>query len=293
MSIEQAQWGELSGWILKRAGHELWIAEQGGQILQYLVEGRPLLWLSEQAQFNAGLSVRGGVPICWPWFGDLARNPPAVQAQAKPGSAFHGLVRSLPWQLQHLEEQPEAISLTLALDTRHSPLADWPYAARLTLTLRLAQSLTLSLTNENLGSEPLAITQALHSYFAVSHIQQVKVLGLGGCRYLDTLNNWQEQTQQGALSFAGETDRVYLEVPAQLVLEDALWQRRIELTSQGSTSAVLWNPWIDKAQRLSGFAEEAWQRMLCIETANLLDDALELAPQQSHSLTLELNCRPL
>ena len=172
-------------------------------------------------------------------------------------------------------------------------LPGWPHDVALTLSIRLDTQLHISLTSHNRSDIPVSISQALHSYFAVSDIRQVEVEGLAGCRYIETLGDWQERQQAGALGFAGETDRIYLGLPPSLSLVDHGWQRRISLHSQGSASAVLWNPWVDKALRLSDFAADAWQRMLCIETANVWDDCLHLAPGASHSLDLRLSCEPL
>src|SRR5690606_36986891 len=137
------------------------------------------------------------------------------------------------------------------------------------------------------------LSQALHSYFAVSDIRQVSVTGLEGCRYVETLEDWQIRQQQGVVQFTGETDRIYLQTPELIQIRDAGWQRQICLRASGSRSAVVWNPWIDKAQRLSQFAADAWQQMLCIETANVLDDIITLAPGAEHSLGLELWSEPL
>ena len=116
----------------------------------------------------------------------------------------------------------------------------------------------------------------------------MRIEGLEGRSYIDTLQDWKSVRQQGAVTFSGETDRIYLDTPAQLSIVDPLWKRRILMRSQGSASAVVWNPWIDKAKRLSQFADDAWQGMLCIEHANVLDDALILAPGAEYRLDVTL-----
>ncbi|WP_252273726.1 D-hexose-6-phosphate mutarotase [Pseudomonas subflava] len=289
--IERIELDELTCWRVRLGEAELLVAQQGAQVLSYQRgEQPPLIWLSEQAAYQRRQSVRGGVPVCWPWFGDLGRNPPALQAQhANPGEApFHGGVRGLDWQLQGIDERDGGVHLGFSFDTRQNPLPDWPHAAELRLDIRLDERLHLDLTSRNLGDAPLALSQALHSYFAISDIHQVEVQGLDGCRYIETLEDWQERHQQGALRFTGETDRIYLDVPSRLRLHDAGWNRDLLLETRHSRSAILWNPWIDKAQRLSAFADDAWQRMLCIETANVWDDCVELAPGESHSLGVSL-----
>lgn len=293
--IDSLMLGELQCWRIRHTDAELLISQQGAQVLSYRRgEQPPLIWLSEDATYQRGQSVRGGVPVCWPWFGDLGRNPPAVQALlAEPsGAPFHGGVRTLDWQLLALEPDAAGVSLQFACPPPASA-ANWPAALELQLSIRLDQRLRISLTSHNAGDTPLCISQALHSYFAVSDIQQVEVEGLDDCRYIETLEDWQPRQQQGSLRFSGETDRIYQELPARLSIRDPGWQRRVCLESHGSRSAVLWNPWIDKAARLSSFAADAWQRMLCIETANVWDDCRQLAPGASHSLGLTLWSEPL
>ncbi|NLO53734.1 MAG: D-hexose-6-phosphate mutarotase [Gammaproteobacteria bacterium] len=292
-SITPMDFSGLPGWRLRFGSAQLDICAQGGQVLSYFpdIEQPPLIWLSDCAEYQQGQSVRGGVPLCWPWFGDLQRNPEAVQKTTTGAVPFHGLARTLEWQLLHSSADSQGVQLSLQLDASQG-LAGWPQAARLHLHIELNEGLTLVLDNHNLGSQPLAISQALHSYFAVSDIHKVAVEGLAGCPYYETLAQWQLREQAGALTFSGETDRIYTQVPEHLQIIDRGWQRRIHLRSQGSRSAIVWNPWTAKAENLSGFAKEAWQQMLCIETANVLDDHLLLAAGERHRLQLQLSCTP-
>ncbi|WP_369958358.1 D-hexose-6-phosphate mutarotase [Pseudomonas benzenivorans] len=290
-NVERVELGALTCWRIRHADAELLVAQQGAQLLSYQRDGeRPLIWLSEQAVYESGRSVRGGVPVCWPWFGDLRRNPQAVQAMYQGGNLVpsHGLVRDLEWNLLGIDRQGDGVNLEFAYNSAEQPLPGWPQAAELQLRIRLDQHLHLHLDSHNLGDQPLALSQALHSYFAVGDIRQTQVEGLQGCRYIDTLDDWNERQQLDALRFTGETDRIYLDSPSRLSILDPVWQRRIQLRSSGSRSAVLWNPWTDKAQRLSQFAGDAWQGMLCIEHANVLEDFLVLAPDARHRLSVSL-----
>lgn len=289
--VERVELDQLTCWRIRAAGSELLVAQQGAQILSYQqAEQPPLIWLSPQAAYQRGQSVRGGVPLCWPWFGDLRRNPQAVQAHFHLEQApAHGLVRTLDWELLGIEEEDDAVTLRFAYDTRTQPLEGWPRDAGLSFVIRLAQDLGMSLETHNRGDTPLTLSQALHSYFAVSDVRQVSVEGLQACRYIDTLQDWQELRQQDDLRFSAETDRIYLDTAARLSIIDPGWGRRIHLDSRGSRSAVLWNPWIDKARRLSQFPADAWQNMLCIETANVLEDVVQLNAGERHRLELRLS----
>ena len=293
-AIERVEIGELACWRLQGAAGQLLVSEQGAQILRYQEwDQPPLIWLSEQANYRRGEAQRGGVPVCWPWFGDLARNPDAVQAMhdgSVPAPA-HGLVRQAEWQLEDIEDAGDAALLRLSFTAEHLP--GWPQSAQLELSIRLGERLHVTLTSRNSGDRPLALSQALHSYFAVSEIRQVSVAGLEDRPYIETLEGWQRRQQSGALTFTGETDRIYLQTPELIQIRDAGWQRQICLRATGSQSAVVWNPWVDKAKRLSQFDDDAWQEMLCIETANVLDDAVSLAPGDEQRLELTLWSEPL
>ncbi|MCE5975886.1 D-hexose-6-phosphate mutarotase [Pseudomonas sp. JR33AA] len=282
------QHGELNCWRIGSDRAELLIAQQGAQVLSYQRVGEPpLLWLSDQAIFRQGKSVRAGVPVCWPWFGNLQRNPQAVQAMYHGEQApAHGLARARDWQLLGIEEAGESLRIEFELPEAQGDLPGWPHDVELKLVVVLGEDLRLNLTSRNMGNTPVTISQALHSYFAVSDVRQARVEGVDGLGYIETLADWEQRQQQGALMFAGETDRIYLNTPQTLSIVDPHWSRRITLTSCGSRSAVIWNPWIDRARDLADMADDGWQRMLCIETANVWDDLVELKP--GHSCSLEV-----
>ncbi|CAM3641029.1 putative glucose-6-phosphate 1-epimerase [Pseudomonas reidholzensis] len=287
--------GELNCWRISSAHAELLIAQQGAQILSYQRIGEPpLLWLSDQAIFRPGKSVRAGVPVCWPWFGNLQRNPQSVQKMYKADQApAHGLARGRDWQLRGVEEIAGALRIEFELPEAQGDLPGWPHEVELKLLIELGEQLTVTLTSYNLGSDTVTISQALHSYFAVSDVRQARVEGVEGLGYIETLADWEQREQAGALAFAGETDRIYLDTPEQLSIVDPQWQRRITLRSSGSRSAVIWNPWTERAKELPDMADDGWQRMLCIETANVWDDVVELKPGASHELSVVIGSETL
>lgn len=288
--VERIELDELACWRVRTAQAELLVAQQGAQVLRYQPHGQqPVIWLSDEAAYKKGQSVRGGVPVCWPWFGDLARNPETIRTlHAGAPAPAHGAARGLDWQLQGIDSDDQAVTLTFSFKPTHDALPNLPKGVQLSLAIRLDQRLTLTLTTLNGSDQPLPFSQALHTYFAVSDIHQAQIEGLQGTRYIETLEDWQQRQQQGPVTFTGETDRIYLDIPAELSIVDPQWQRRIHLASSGSRSAVVWNPWPAKAQRLSQFASDAWTGMLCIETANVLDDIVTLAPGAQHSMAVSL-----
>jgi glucose-6-phosphate 1-epimerase len=268
------------------------IALQGAQVIEYTPRGaRPVIWLSEQAEYRRGQGQRGGIPICWPWFGAIERNPSAVRKFATEQELpAHGLVRTRDWTIRSIREHDDSTEVTLSFVTDNLLQRQWPYAAELQLRVTLGKTLRLALTTRNLDTQPIALTQALHTYFAISSIDKIHLCGFENARYLDTLDDWYEYRQNGEIRFTAETDRIYLDVPRAVRLYDSGWNRTIHLHAANSASAVVWNPWIEKSKRLSQFPLDAWRAMVCIETANVLDDRVEVAPQAEHTLALEIRC---
>jgi len=295
-NVEAVKLDELNCWRIRHGQAELLVAQQGAHILSYQLAGQPpLIWLNDEAVFKTGKSIRAGVPVCWPWFGNFERNPQSVQAMRvsnEPASA-HGFVRAMDWELGGIEAEGESLKVEFVLPYPEGGFAGWPHQVDLKLSIRLDEQLHISLTSHNRGAESVSISQALHSYFAVSDVRHVQVEGLDGLSFIDTTKDWTTATQGGDLVFTGETDRIYLNTPAKLSIVDPSWKRRIELTSSGSRSTVIWNPWIDRAAAFSDMANDGWQRMLCIETANVMDDVVNLAAGASHTLGVSIGSKSL
>ncbi|VVP79434.1 Putative glucose-6-phosphate 1-epimerase [Pseudomonas fluorescens] len=295
-NVEAVKLDELNCWRIRHGQAELLVAQQGAHILSYQLAGQPpLIWLNDEAVFKTGKSIRAGVPVCWPWFGNFARNPQSVQAMRTSNEApsAHGFVRAMDWELGGIEAEGESLKVEFLLPYPEGGFPGWPHQVDLTLSIRLDEQLHIHLISHNRGAETVSISQALHSYFAVSDVREVHVEGVDGLSYIETLEDWKTRQQLGDLRFIGETDRIYLDAPPLLSIVDPTWERRIELTSSGSRTAVIWNPWIDRAAAFSDMADDGWQRMLCIETANVMGDVVNLKPGASHMLGVSVGSKPL
>lgn len=268
---------------------------QGAQLSHYRRHGEPpVIWCSPQCDYTEGTPLRGGIPICWPWFGALDRNPDPVREQLAGTAGAHGLVRHRPWALidvQPLDDRLTRLVLALHLAAGEEPA--WPAATALTLTLDIGDTLCVSLNVDNRSDDTVCFSSALHSYFAVSRIDRVSVDGLHGLDYIDCLRDWSTRRQQGPLIVDAEVDRIYFGTEHPITLVDTGWQRVLSVESSGSDSAVIWNPWTEKSRRLSQFADDAYRDMLCIETANAATDFIRLPPSQQHELSVTVRCRPL
>jgi glucose-6-phosphate 1-epimerase len=290
--IETCRIDELDCWEVHTRHGVARIARQGAQLLRYVdAEGKPLIWLSETAAYKKGQPLRGGVPVCWPWFGDYQRNPQAVRdtVRADADAPAHGLVRALDWNLTEQTLTPDAAELLFTFDATRD-MAPWRHPAILTLAMRFAESVTLTLSVRNLGEDALTQSLALHTYLAVGDSRRVHIAGLEGARYIDTVGGtWQEKTQTGPIAIVSETDRIYLGGEGRTVIHDPVWRRSIHVVSRHSASTVVWNPWVEKSRRLSQFSEDAWQAMVCVETARVMDDVLVVAPGATGTVSVSLH----
>jgi glucose-6-phosphate 1-epimerase len=271
--------------VLYAAGASAVIAIQGAQVLSWIPnDAAEALWLSPSAQLGTGKAVRGGIPICWPWFG------PHPDDAAKPA---HGFVRAAPWQVTGSAASHDRARLVLGFDATRIDPALWPHRAFAEVEITLDQNLTVALTTANTGSTPFALTQALHSYFAVDDIADVAVTGLAGRRYIDQLDHSTRPVATGEIHIKGEIDRIYQATAEDVVLIDPSLGCRIRVAKTGSLSTVVWNPGPDKAAHLGDMGVDGHRRMVCIETANAGDDVVTLAPGARHRLFAKFSIEQL
>lgn len=306
---------------LASAGGRATICLQGGHVTEWQCQGQaePVLWLSEDARFLPGKSIRGGIPVCWPWFGPYGVDLPPMQNAPQPGVAAvgepragaanaadaaadappdypaHGFARTTLWQVSDSGVDADGtVWLALTLNAAVMPAAMWPHACSLALKVSLASTLQLSLSTGNTGEQPFVFGEALHTYFKISDIESVRVSGLNGCEYWDTVGGIEKKMQHGDIAFDQETDRVYINSPAHCVIEDAGLRRRIHIDTQGSQSTVVWNPWTAKAARMGDLGQpEGWRGMLCVESANAWDKRITLAAGATHTLAVSYRVEAL
>lgn len=295
--VESIQLGELNCWRIRHGVAELVVAQQGAHIVSYQVDGdQPLIWSNPGAVFQKGKAIRGGMPICWPWFGNFDRNPLSVQVMRQAGepAKAHGEVRAIDWELMGMGEDGDALIVEFIQPKAEGHLPGWPHTVGLKLQIRMDAALNVSLVSFNAGTEEVTFSQALHSYFSVSDVHQVSIEGLDGLCYLDTLESWDTpKVQAGGITFAGETDRIYQDTPDLISIVDPQWKRRIQIQSIGSKAAVVWNPWIEKTKTFSDMEADGWQGMVCVETANVLSDVVTLKPGDMHVMGVSVWAEPL
>lgn len=279
--------GGLERLVVQAAGAEAHVYPQGAHVAHFQPRGeRPVLWMSGRSSFvggSPGKPIRGGVPICFPWFGPKAGTPEAP---------VHGLARLLPWTLRAVEPEGDSLRAVLELAASDPLRAHFPHDVALTLAVSVGPSLVMALTVRNPGGSPFVYEDALHTYFAVSDVRQVRIGGLEGVGFVDkTAGGARRAGEAAPIAITGETDRVYLGSESTVTIEDPGWARRIEVAKTGSRTTVVWNPWVAKAKAMPDFGDEEWPGMVCVETANALDDAVRLAPGASHTTSSAIEVR--
>lgn len=266
--------------VIVSPGGSAEISLYGAHVLSYRPVGHsPVLWLaSSYKDMKPGSAIRGGIPVCWPWFG-----PAAVK-----GAPSHGFVRTRPWEVVSTETENEGTSISLSTSSNGETMALWPHEFRLGLTIRIGQSLEATLTTENTGRDAFQIQEALHSYFRVKDIADVLVTGLDGQPYLDRAPGGADAVQHGAVSFSGETDRIYNRHGGMAVITDDSLRRRIVIEKGGSGATVVWTPWTEKAARLGDIRGDEWRGFVCVETANAGAGPILVAPGGAHSMSVKI-----
>jgi len=254
------------------------ISLQGAHVLSWVPKGEEdVIWLSADATFAMGKSVRGGIPICWPWFG-------AHESESR--FPAHGFARTVLWtvkQTRALDNGETQILFQLDTSKLDETLqAIWSQATLAEYTITIGQTLMLELTTSNKSDKPLTLGQALHTYFKISDIEQTTLTGLEGKDYLDKTAGFERKVQAGSIVIKQEVDRIYLQTADNVVIDDV--KRKIKIEKKGSLSTVVWNPWQEVANKMGDLGKEGYRHMLCVESANAADDIITIAPDESHTL---------
>jgi glucose-6-phosphate 1-epimerase len=244
----------------------------------------PVLWMSAHSAFTSDKPLRGGVPICFPWFGPRADDA---------SSPAHGFARLREWQLSATEQNDARdVTLRFSLASDAETLMLWPHRFACEYSVTVGTTLDMALRVTNTDDHAWTFEEALHTYFAVGDARQVSISGLASTRYIDKTDEMKEKQHNGDITFTGETDRAYLDTTADCFLTDPQLSRCIRVSKHGSQTTVVWNPWAKKAAAMPDFGDNEWPHMLCIETANALSNAITLQPGESHTMKARIEVLP-
>jgi glucose-6-phosphate 1-epimerase len=239
----------------------------------------PILFLSQCSRFNSNDPIRGGVPVIFPWFGP------------KDNLGQHGFARIKDWELKEFAPAADG-RVSVRFQLPESPEAANLPKHRVEFIVIVDEKLTMEFVVENNSNETFTYEDCLHTYFEVSDISAVSIKGLKGANYLDKVENFAEKTETNdVIRISSEVDRVYLNTRSTVEILDEALKRRIIVEKEGSDSTVVWNPWIAKAQQLSDFGNDEYQRMVCVESGNVGANAVKLAAGQKHTLKVTISSK--
>lgn len=258
------------------------ISLYGAQVLSFTPKGeRDLLFLSKESYYQEGKAIRGGIPVCWPWFG-------AHPTDTTKSS--HGFARLSKWQVKSSSSNNDILNLQLELNDSENTRKIWPYKFKAIISITVGKTLSVELTTLNTDKLPFTITSALHSYLNISNSEKINISGLEDTRYMDDVKNIECQQAESLLSLQGEIDRRYIKTSTACTIDDSNYKRKIKISKKGSEITVVWNPGPVLAKKMIDLGDMEYQNMVCIEAANTLNDSIHIQPGQKHSLstTLEL-----
>jgi glucose-6-phosphate 1-epimerase len=267
----------------KSASAEIYL--HGAQVTSWRPAGaEEIIFLSGHSHWEDGRAIRGGIPVCFPWFRAKVDDPKAPA---------HGFVRTREWQLDSvIAEDDECVIAVFSTESDASTRRWWPHEFRLGLRITIGSTLGLALTATNTGSAPFSFEEALHTYFRVGQAANVRVRGLNGVSYLDNTDQNREKTQSGDLVLTGTTDSAYLNIQSAPELVDPVLCRTLRTEKENSGTTVVWNPWQHGAASLSDLGKDEWQQMTCVEASNILSSAIWLEPGEEHTMGANLSIAP-
>jgi glucose-6-phosphate 1-epimerase len=248
----------------------------GAQITSWKPAGaEEVIFLSKRAQWHEGIAIRGGIPICFPWFRAKADDPKAPA---------HGFVRTKAWSLESVVREDGSVTVVMSTMSDDDTRRWWPADFRLVHRATFGPELKLELTVTNAGAAAMRFEEAFHTYHKVGHVKDIRVRGLDGVAYLDNADSNREKTQHGDLVITKQTDNAYLNTQGAIELDDDELKRRIRIAKENSFTTVVWNPWRQGAKALADLGNDEWQQMTCVEASNVLVLAVDLAPGQQHTM---------
>jgi glucose-6-phosphate 1-epimerase len=276
--------GDLPKISVKTAWSIAEIYLHGAQVTGFQKNGEPpLLFMSRWSQFAVGKAIRGGVPIVFPWFG------------AREGFPDHGFARVTEWEWEESSAAPDgSVTLRFRLPDSAARAAGAP-SGNVTFAVSVSDKLTMELIVANPSrTENLTFENCLHAYFAIGDIAEAEIAGLKGTAYIDKVDNFRQKVESSdSIRINAETDRIYLDTSAAVDIHDSRYNRKIRVEKSGSVSTVVWNPWVAKAKLMPDFGDNEFKQMVCVESGNVAQHKITLAPNQSASLKAILSSHPI
>jgi glucose-6-phosphate 1-epimerase len=275
--------------VLRVDGPEGWaeIHLHGAHVTAWAPRGEEsVLWLSAASGFRDDVAIRGGVPICFPWFGPLAGRADAPR---------HGFARVSEWELDAAHDDGRDVTVRLRLvDSYATRASAWPHRFEAVCTVVVGSRLSIALEVTNRDDVPVTFEEALHTYLRVADVTAVEITGLEGTAFLDKLGGPEPVAgEPGPVRVACEVDRVYLGTRAGVTVRDPGAGRSVRVGKDGSDTTVVWNPWTEGARSTADIEDDAWSTMVCVEASNVGRSTVRLEPGQSRTMSTTLALEPL
>lgn len=254
------------------------ISLYGAQLLSFKPAGeKEILWMSERSLFENGKAIRGGIPVCFPWFG------PHATDQAKPQ---HGFARLQDWKVLSVKEGAETITVRLGLEKSEYSMQLWPHCFNAGIEFIIGKTLEVRLTVTNTGSTAFEYSDALHTYFNISDIAGIDIAGLQHATYYDAFEMELKTQEEELLHFTTETNRRYVNTVAVCTINDPAYKRKIHVSKTGSKVTVVWNPGEATAKTIGDVEPGGYNNFVCVEPANAYAgiDMITLNPGETHTL---------
>ncbi len=243
-----------------------------------------VLFVSTKSHWEEGQAIRGGIPICFPWFRAKADDPHAPA---------HGFLRTKMWQLESIVENKDGVAVSMFSESDDQTRRWWPVEFRVEHRVLFGSELSLELVCNNTGTVPIRFEEALHTYNRVADVRDARLQGLDTACFLDNTDSNKEKTQSGDVAIASPTDSAYVNTPNAVDLIDPTMRRRIRVRKINSLTTVVWNPWAEAAAKMRDLGDGEWRQFLCVEASNILGAAVNLAPGKEHKMTAVLSVTKL
>ena len=247
------------------------VSLHGAQVMEWCPAGETeVMYLSPDAVFKEGKAIRGGIPLCWPWF-----NAHPTDSQMPS----HGIARTRFWELESVEETDDGVVIRFKVSQ-----GKWHAIT----VISMGKVLKVSLESLNPGADSIQVAGALHAYFRVEDIAKIRIIGLDGAEYLDTVGGRCRKQQNGDIEIPAEVDSIY-DSSSSIRLVDEAMGRTILVEKSGSPSTVVWNPWIRKAAALGDLPNEDYRKFVCIEAAIANSKAVVVEPGGSYVFSTKIS----
>ena len=264
--------------IIKHKNFDAALTLHGAHLIHFQPKDQaPIIWVSKNTTFKNDVAIRGGVPVCWPWFG------PAAKSEFKK-LPNHGFARTSKWSLKDIQESSESLTLELSLQDSAETLELWPFNFELVLKITFSDTVKLELISKNTGTETFTYRAALHSYLNISSTEKCLISGLNTNRK-NMLNGGEVEIGNGRLQIDGPIDAIYEKSQNNIYVDDKGFNRQLEISNLENDSEVVWNPWIEGAKAFSDMPDDGYKTMLCVESAITREEGQSISAEKSHTLT--------